>query len=130
MSEQFRIAYDIYLDILYTVRRRVAEALGQDTPNWRALNACPTCDYRLDDELPLEFSKLVAIDGNNSLCRVNAQLTRDVISYIDTWTAHTDYWLSPEFVDQFKNEVKAKKTSPVTDGTFPGVYLVSLNSLP
>ncbi|KIM61368.1 hypothetical protein SCLCIDRAFT_16140 [Scleroderma citrinum Foug A] len=36
-------------------------------PDWRLLNSCPACCYKLKDEPPLDFQWLVSIDGNNSL---------------------------------------------------------------
>ncbi|KIJ30001.1 hypothetical protein M422DRAFT_88109, partial [Sphaerobolus stellatus SS14] len=110
-AEQFRIAYDAYIEVLYHVDALVDKALAQDKPNWRALNTCPACDYRLEGEPELEYSKLVAIDGNNSLCRVDVNLTRNVTSYIDTRTARTDYWIKPEEVDLFKDQVKSKQST-------------------
>ncbi|KIJ27740.1 hypothetical protein M422DRAFT_92825, partial [Sphaerobolus stellatus SS14] len=109
MADQFCIAYDTYLEILGRVQAQVDVALKHDSPNWRALNACPACDYRLNGELSLTYSKLICIDGNNSLRRVNLKLTRDVVAYIDTRTARMDYWITPQEVDVFKNEVRARR---------------------
>lgn len=39
--------FDIYLAILRAVDKQVAAALGRDTPNWRVLNACPPCTYKV-----------------------------------------------------------------------------------
>ncbi len=40
-------AFDIYLSILRAVKKRVTVALGRDTPDWRALYACPACGYEV-----------------------------------------------------------------------------------
>ncbi|KIJ45328.1 hypothetical protein M422DRAFT_166820, partial [Sphaerobolus stellatus SS14] len=125
LAEQFRIAYDAYLEIIYRVRQRVNTALGRNTPNWRALNTCPACDYRLEGEPELEYSKLISIDGNNSLRRVNTKLTRNVEAYIDSRTARTDYWITPEQVDVFKDQnieewVENDVLEPGVDGDEPG----------
>jgi hypothetical protein len=43
----FADAFDVYLDIIRTVEKRVKVALGQDSPDWRVLNACPACSYEV-----------------------------------------------------------------------------------
>jgi hypothetical protein len=55
------------------------------------------------------------MDGNNSLRRVDAALTKATDVLQDSRTARTDYWLSREQVDVYKDEVKAKtkKKAPV-----------------
>jgi hypothetical protein len=45
--EQLDIAFDAYLDILQCIKVDVNVALVHDTPNWRALNACPSCNYEV-----------------------------------------------------------------------------------
>lgn len=45
LREQFAAAFDTYLNILREVERQVDVALGQDIPNWRALNSCAPCNY-------------------------------------------------------------------------------------
>ncbi|KAI0043338.1 hypothetical protein FA95DRAFT_1584139 [Auriscalpium vulgare] len=105
LCEQLRIAFDVYLDVLDSVTRRVRAALGRDTPNWRMLNTCPACFYTLEDEPQLTFSFMCEMDGNNSLKRTEASV-RNQVERIDTRRARTDYWLSPESVDVFKDEVK------------------------
>ncbi|KAI0348792.1 hypothetical protein OH77DRAFT_1378666, partial [Trametes cingulata] len=66
-SEQFSIAFDVYLDILHEVDSHVAAALSRNAPNWRMLNACAPCLYALEDENPLEYTLLACMDGNSSL---------------------------------------------------------------
>lgn len=60
---------------------------------------------QLEDEPPLEFSRLYAFDGNNSLkrmltlgerCAANTRVLTD-----------SDYFLPRKFVNKFSNEVKA-----------------------
>ncbi|KAI0040617.1 hypothetical protein FA95DRAFT_1502561 [Auriscalpium vulgare] len=110
LCEQLRITFDVYLDVLDSVTRRVRAALGRDTPNWRMLNTCPACFYTLEDEPKLQYSFLCEMDGNNSLKRTEASL-RDQVERIDTRRARSDYWLSPEAVDVFKYEVKGPLTA-------------------
>ena len=64
---QLTATYDVYLNILDRVDCRLKKALGHDTDNWRMLNSCPACFYKLEDEPILDFDWLVSIDGNNSL---------------------------------------------------------------
>ncbi|KAG1848566.1 hypothetical protein F4604DRAFT_1935345 [Suillus subluteus] len=81
LTAQLSSAFNIYLEILHRVDQHLHMALKRDTPNWRLLNSCPACFYKLEDEPNLEFEWLVSIDGNNSLKRwdsmtygTNAQL--------------------------------------------------------
>lgn len=45
LRDQFSIAFDAYLHILRVIKTRTEEALGRNTPHWRAKNACPPCNY-------------------------------------------------------------------------------------
>ncbi|KAG6883489.1 hypothetical protein C0992_008628, partial [Termitomyces sp. T32_za158] len=97
-------AFDVYLHILRIVDKRVAKELGHDEENWRVLNACPPCTYVLINEPPLQFSRMIVFDGNNSLKRVGPKGTMhvgDTRTYEDS-----DYYLSTQFVDQYADEVK------------------------
>ena len=105
--DQFSIAYDIYLEVLYEVDRRVNKALGYDIPNWRLLNSCPCCTYRLEDEPELKFSLMVQMDGNNSLKRTKGFI-RQSADRVDSRKACTDYWITCSEVDVFKDEVKSR----------------------
>ena len=107
------MAYDVYLDIISLVQKQLDHELGCDTPNWHALNSCPACQYRLENEPTLPYSKLISIDGNNSLCRVDPTLIRDCQPWVDTRLARSDYWLTSSEFDIFKDEVKAKAKHPV-----------------
>ncbi|KAG2140769.1 hypothetical protein BD769DRAFT_1349960 [Suillus cothurnatus] len=69
LTAQLSSAFDVYLEILHCVDQRLHTALKCDTPNWRLLNSCPACFYKLEDEPNLEFGWLISIDGNNSLKR-------------------------------------------------------------
>lgn len=40
-------AFDIYLAIRRIIDQRVAKALGRDTPDYRVLHACPSCNYEV-----------------------------------------------------------------------------------
>ncbi|KAG1857138.1 hypothetical protein F4604DRAFT_1883079 [Suillus subluteus] len=79
LNIQFSAAYDVYLEILHCVKQCLHTALNHDTPNWRMLNSCPACFYKLEDEPVLDFDWL------------------------------SDYWLDTCDVDRFKDEVKTQE---------------------
>ncbi|EGO04866.1 hypothetical protein SERLA73DRAFT_34185, partial [Serpula lacrymans var. lacrymans S7.3] len=70
LSQQFSIAFDLFLEIRNQVNHCIQKACGRDTPNWRLKHACPACTYTLKDEPTIEFKLLYVMDGNNSLKRV------------------------------------------------------------
>jgi len=70
LSTQMSIAFDVHVAILNGVRLRVLKTLGRDGPNWRMLNTCPPCQYRLQEEDKLDVRMLATFDGNDSLRRV------------------------------------------------------------
>lgn len=51
------------------------DAVLQRGPDWRVKNTCPACTYKLKDELPMRFSMLIAMDGNDSLKRIMSTKT-------------------------------------------------------
>ncbi|KAG6819116.1 hypothetical protein H0H93_015313 [Arthromyces matolae] len=97
------------LELYYLIRRRRAsfsiEAFAK-----------VLCDlYKLEDEPPLSFSRMFAIDGNNSLKRVRLSGDRqvgDLRTFKDS-----DYYLDVDFVEKFANEVKkSTRTEQPTEG--------------
>ncbi|KAF8212965.1 hypothetical protein K438DRAFT_1566472 [Mycena galopus ATCC 62051] len=76
LSQQFSIAYDVYLAIRQQTDERVMNALGRDS-KWRLKHACPACMYKLEGEDQLIFDMLTTMDGNNSLKRVLRRLPSD-----------------------------------------------------
>lgn len=82
----------------------MAAALGRDTEDWDIQNACPCCMYELEDELPLEHHILTTMDGNNSLKLVDESYRRG-LERVDNRTGRSSKWLSPAYVDQYKDEV-------------------------
>ncbi|KAJ4463848.1 hypothetical protein C8J55DRAFT_443245 [Lentinula edodes] len=96
-------AFDIYLAIRRKVDAQVAKELGHDSDNYRVLNSCPACCYKLEDEPDVEFSRMWVVDGNNSLKRMAGVGNREVS---DTRVfGESDYYLSADFVNTFANEV-------------------------
>lgn len=92
------------------MEQKLNAALGRDTQDWRMLNSCPACFYKLQDELPLGFSYLASIDGNNSLKKWMTSHT-SITSPFDQRQLRSDYWISRQDVDRFKHEVKARVVS-------------------
>ncbi|KAG1735691.1 uncharacterized protein EDB91DRAFT_1083603 [Suillus paluster] len=82
-------------------------ALKHDTPNWWLLNACPACTYKLVDESPLQFAWFATIDGNNSLKRWASSSPNSVPRDDSRWP-RSDYWISRDAVDKFKDEVRSR----------------------
>ncbi|TFK65041.1 hypothetical protein BDN72DRAFT_736735, partial [Pluteus cervinus] len=113
LRQQFSDAFDIYLDILRRVKSRVDGALQRSDGDWRAMNSCPACSYKCPDEPELKFSRLHALDGNNSLKRFEAKGKADQRQFT------SDYFLSNEYVDKFKDDVHnaKKKTSHLSPST-------------
>ena len=104
LETQFRIAYDVYLNILQCINSRVDLELGRDTPDWKRLNVCAPCMYRLKGEPHLKYSMLVAMDGNQSLKLVDDAF-RAGRPLRDDRAGRSTCWLTPEEVDRWKDEV-------------------------
>ncbi|OCH83908.1 hypothetical protein OBBRIDRAFT_815670 [Obba rivulosa] len=97
-----------------TVPTVISEALGRNSPDWRVLNACLACCYELEDEPPLVFSRMVRVNGNNSLkhmAKVADRHIGDTRIFTDS-----DYFLSEEYINTFAHEVKARKRRSDPDG--------------
>lgn len=117
---KFSSAYDTYLELVARTSDKLQAELGRNTADWRLKNACPACCFKTPDEPPMKFSMLIAIDGNNSLRRMPKALrTRDengkiiVSEYTeraDSRSVATDFYLPNSYIDEFKNEVKNRRT--------------------
>ncbi|KAF7966426.1 hypothetical protein HWV62_38406 [Athelia sp. TMB] len=73
------------------------------------------CTYQLEGEPPQTFSRVMAFDGNNSMKRMyqlGDRRIRDMKPFTDS-----DYLLTPEYVDQFKDEVQSSRGPAVLDRT-------------
>lgn len=58
--------------------------------------------------MSLGFSKLIAIDGNNSLQHIDPTVVKNAIVTLDTRDRYSDIWITPEHVNKFQNEVHKK----------------------
>ncbi|PSR94368.1 hypothetical protein PHLCEN_2v4453 [Hermanssonia centrifuga] len=99
--------FEIFLRVTNTIERRVAKAFGRDSSDWRVKNACPACCYKLKSKPPLRFSRMFCVDGNNSLKRM-ATMGERVVADTRVFES-SNYYLPPDFVDRFANEVRGKK---------------------
>ena len=52
----------------------------------------------------MKFSMLAAMDRNNSLKLVDSTFKLG-LSHIDDWMSTSSRWITPDYVDQFKDEV-------------------------
>ncbi|OCH89491.1 hypothetical protein OBBRIDRAFT_732569 [Obba rivulosa] len=104
LREQFSAAFEVYLDILRRVQAMADSVLGHSIPDWWAKHGCPCCNLKLDGEENLRPERLLAMDGNNSAKRIARAGTEDERTF------HSDYFLSREEVDRFKDEVKRRVT--------------------
>ncbi|KAG1860775.1 hypothetical protein F4604DRAFT_2035060 [Suillus subluteus] len=93
LAEQLRISYDVYLELHRRIDHRLDKVLGHDSDNWRMLNSCPACQYKLTDEPPLEFSILCACDGNNSAKLVDPAIHGGQ-ERLDTRIGTSSIWLN------------------------------------
>ncbi|KAJ7435593.1 hypothetical protein B0H11DRAFT_1755896 [Mycena galericulata] len=129
LAQQFSVCFDLYLDILDRVDRRVKKVLGRDAPDWQLKNACPACTYKLEGEQELVFSMMIPMDGGNSLKRV---LRKEATEYDDDGntlpsaskeradpqaeTARGDYFLKREDVKYWSKEAIALRTKEALEG--------------
>ncbi|KAF9060754.1 hypothetical protein BDP27DRAFT_1162833, partial [Rhodocollybia butyracea] len=70
LMQQFSAAYDAYLKAKKRVHLEADKALGHEDPNWQITHACPCCQYELKEDDSMDIRMLVAMDGNDSLKRV------------------------------------------------------------
>lgn len=101
-------------------------ALGRDSENWRVQNACPPCTHkvcftlikfvyrltvhRLENKPLMMHGRKAAFNSNNSMKRLyqlGERNIQDPCPFLDT-----DYLLTPEYVDQFKDEVGNSSKAP------------------
>ncbi|KAI0338442.1 hypothetical protein BDW22DRAFT_1337893, partial [Trametopsis cervina] len=106
--EIFGDTFEIYLRITRIVERKIYNEFGWEGPDWRARNGCRACCYKLEDEPPLPFSRLIAMDGNNSLKRMatSAHRTAADTRVLDD----SDYFLPSDYVDRYANEVRGRSS--------------------
>ncbi|KIY61650.1 hypothetical protein CYLTODRAFT_337237, partial [Cylindrobasidium torrendii FP15055 ss-10] len=70
LVQQFTTAFDFYQSMKTRLDTLVDKQLGRSGHRWRLQNACPCCLYKTQQNAPLLYDLLYAMDGNNSLKRV------------------------------------------------------------
>ncbi|KAF8185649.1 hypothetical protein BJ912DRAFT_797325, partial [Pholiota molesta] len=106
LADQISSAYDCFLEVQRHIHATHSESLGRNV-DWEQQNVCPPCLYKTNNEPPLKFSFLAAMDGNNSLKLVDSTFRPGSVRH-DNRTSASSRWLSPEEVDVFKDEVHRK----------------------
>ncbi|KAG0693206.1 hypothetical protein DFH29DRAFT_985554 [Suillus ampliporus] len=114
LATQYRITYDVYLEVLRHIDLKIDTHLGHDTPHWRMLNSCPACQYQLQDEPVLKFSILCTCDGNNSVKLVDPVIHRGN-KRLDPRSGLSSIWLTEEYIDGFKDKVQSACTRQAKD---------------
>ena len=76
LSSQIYAALDVYVLLLNGIRKHARAALGREGRDWRMLNACPACQYRLHEDDVLDVRMIAQMDGNDSLKRVERKEDR------------------------------------------------------
>lgn len=99
-QDQFSAAFDTYLMVLAEVKQMVNIAIGTDTPNYCLHHSCPAYNYKLQYEPKLYPTHLIAMDSNNLAKRLLSAGRADDRDF------DSDYFLTREEVDHFKDEVK------------------------
>ncbi|KAH9913734.1 uncharacterized protein B0H18DRAFT_1108583 [Fomitopsis serialis] len=106
--------FEIYLTIMREVDKRVQAAVGRDSPNWCVLYGCPPCGYKLDNEPNMRWSRMLCVDGNNSLKRLAALSTRKVG---DARVFHnSNYYIPDAFVNRFTGKIRPQQPQPEANG--------------
>ncbi|KAI0043066.1 hypothetical protein FA95DRAFT_1631889 [Auriscalpium vulgare] len=107
LQEKLSRTFDVYLDLRARLQQLTDEALGRNSPDWRALYGCPCCGFKasiLHSLQPvLVPARLHAMDGNNSQKRLRGAGRADLRQF------DSDYFLSPAQVDVFANEISGRR---------------------
>ncbi|KAI0059807.1 hypothetical protein BV25DRAFT_1808428 [Artomyces pyxidatus] len=102
LQDQFSRAFDAYFDLLQRLQARTDAVLGRDGDGWRLIYGCPCCGFQQANEPPLVPARLHAMDGCSSHKRLRG------VGFSDTREFKSNYFLTPEQVDKFADEVKAR----------------------
>ncbi|KAI0038768.1 hypothetical protein FA95DRAFT_1449808, partial [Auriscalpium vulgare] len=102
LQERFSQAFDAYIELQRRLRKRADQALGRDSEHWRLKNSCPCCSFKQPGEPTLTPARLHAMDGCSSHKRLKG------VGHTDERSFDSSYFLSPEQVDVFKDEVKPR----------------------
>ena len=113
MLPKFNRAFDTYSEIRWTIKNKIDSLVFKDT---RAMHrsVCPSCSYQLQGEPKLDPEMLVAVDGNESLRRVERRREDEngverVAELKDSRTRTSPLFIERPRVDAFKNEVMSRR---------------------
>ncbi|KAI0060325.1 hypothetical protein BV25DRAFT_1783310, partial [Artomyces pyxidatus] len=109
LQDKFSRTFDVYLDILERLQSRTDAALGRDGGAWRIAHGCPCCGFKVRHEPEIVPARLHAMDGCSSQKRLRG------VGHTDQREFSSKYFIPPEQVNQFANEVKSRRkqaTSP------------------
>lgn len=88
------------------------KALKRDEPNWRLKHTCPACTNKLQGQLDLDLSMLLAMDGNDSLKRLlrrspsdNPEVVGPCNERVDTRQVEGDFYISRDDVNKYAREI-------------------------
>jgi hypothetical protein len=129
LAEQFRCAYDCYLQIIFAVNERVESALNRSPLTWLKKGVCAPCTYKTKDEPQLMYSMMAAMDGNNSLKLVDASIHVGK-AQADVWESVSPRWLSTLDVDRFKDDVAINEMAGMIQQDWLNAVMQSSESLP
>lgn len=127
-SRAFSTAFDVYIELLYRVDRKLDVVLGVDKRS-RLQRACPSCLFEVDYEEQLPYSMLLCVDGNDSLKRLrhlrrkpdgNVEETVVDVEREDRSCRESSLYLEDDFIDKYKYEVK-RTTEKVRKHWIPGL---------
>ncbi|KIK69852.1 hypothetical protein GYMLUDRAFT_150446 [Collybiopsis luxurians FD-317 M1] len=116
LTSQLSHAYDAYLEVKRRVHKKVLQSLGRDIPDWRLTHTCPCCQLELKEDHKLPIRMMVAMDGNDSLRRVERKTEAgddstvessgagSVLEWYDPREGGGDYFLSRREVDNWAEE--------------------------
>jgi hypothetical protein len=103
----------------------VDQALSDDPDGWRTTHTCIPCTNKLPDEPKMIFSMQIAIDGNNSLKRVQrvrkeTAKNGEVVSILshereDSRQVIDGHMVTVKEVDKYKDEVQSRQVSCLLD---------------
>ncbi|KIY53647.1 hypothetical protein FISHEDRAFT_32875, partial [Fistulina hepatica ATCC 64428] len=135
LARQFSWAYDVYLDVRCAIDADVDAALNRHNPEVQAMLLCAPCMYRLEEDVPLRPSILVACDGNNSLKLIDPSFRVGDMRLNDCKLPSFRY-LEAEEVDIFKDDevqppaATAPSSGEATHGDLDAGACTSLDDIP
>ena len=97
--------FNVYLAMVCGVEKHVQAVLEWDGENWQVLNVCLACCYSLEGEPMLCGSRMLCLDGNNSLKCIapTAKHQQGNMHVLE----ESDYYLSQDYLNCFTNEVQS-----------------------